>query len=184
MAAEVQAGLALMDALDDAQQAAARVQRPNELWAGAGKDGVPPPLEGSSVAGWSEAQRAALLDAVALWVGLLPAPSAEERLAEIEADLADTHFAWHGDVDAGRPIYYRIQGPALIIEFATQSSVRRRAGALPLDLSRSRPTNTERPRSTLADRRPLARLPSSLRRMPESSPVRTRKLAIADRHRD
>ena len=32
MAAEVQAGLALMNALDDAQQAAARVQRPNELW--------------------------------------------------------------------------------------------------------------------------------------------------------
>jgi len=121
LAAEVQAGLALMNALDDAQQAAARVQRPNELWAGAGKDGVTPPLEGSSVAGWNEAQRAVLLDAVALWVGLLPAASAEARLAEIAADLADTTFAWHGDVDAGRPIYYRIQRPTLIIEFATQS---------------------------------------------------------------
>ena len=121
LAAEVQAGLALMHALDDAQRAAARVQRPNELWAGAGKDGVIPPLEGSSVAGWSEVQQGVLLDAVALWVGLLPAASAHERLAEIAADLADTYFAWHGDVDAGRPIYYRIQGPALIIEFATQS---------------------------------------------------------------
>ncbi len=121
LAAEVQSGLALMNALDDAQQAAARVQRPNELWAGAGKDGVTPPLEGVPVAGWSEAQRALLLDAVAQWVGLMPAASAEERLAEIAADLGDTHFAWHGDVDAGRPIYYRIQGPTLIIEFATQS---------------------------------------------------------------
>ncbi|MCY3913423.1 MAG: DUF3500 domain-containing protein [Chloroflexi bacterium] len=123
LAAEVQSGLALMYALDDAQQAAARVQRPNELWAGAGKDGVTPPLEGSSVAGWSEAQRALLLDAVALWVGLLPADSAQARLAEIGSDVADTYFAWHGDVDAGRPIYYRIQGPTLIIEFATQSRV-------------------------------------------------------------
>ena len=121
LAAEVQTGLALMHALDDAQQSAARVQRPSELWTGAGKDGVLPPVEGSSVAGWNEAQRAVLLDAVALWVGLLPAASAQARLAEIADDLADTTFAWHGDVDAGRPIYYRIQGPTLIIEFATQS---------------------------------------------------------------
>lgn len=123
LAAEVQAGLALMHALDETQQAAARVQRPNELWAGADKDGVVPPLEGSAVVGWSEDQRALLLDAVALWVGLVPAASAEERLAEIAADLADTYFAWHGDVDASRPIYYRIQGPTVIIEFATQSRV-------------------------------------------------------------
>ena len=122
LAGEVQAGLALMNALDDAQRAAARVQRPNELWAGAGKDGLIPPLEGSRVSSWSEAQQALLLDAVALWVGLLPIASAEERLAEISADLGETTFAWHGDVDAGRPIYYRIQGPSLIIEFATQSS--------------------------------------------------------------
>lgn len=123
MAGEVQAGLALMNALDENQHAEARVQRPNELWAGADKDGVTPPLEGSSVAGWSKAQQAVLLDAVAQWVGLLPAASAEVRLAEIGADLADTQFAWHGDVDASRPIYYRIQGPTVIIEFATQSRV-------------------------------------------------------------
>lgn len=123
LAGEVKAGLALMNALDDAQQAETRVQRPNELWAGAGKDGVLPPVEGSAVAAWTEAQRAVLLDAVAQWVGLLPAASAEERLAEIAAELGDIYFAWHGDVDAGRPIYYRIQGPTLIIEFATQSRV-------------------------------------------------------------
>ncbi len=121
LAGEVQTGLALMHALDDEQRAAARVQRPNELWAGAGKDGVTPPLEGSRVSSWSDAQQALLLDAVALWIGLLPADSAQERLSEIEAELADTTFAWHGDVDASRPIYYRIQGPSLIIEFATQS---------------------------------------------------------------
>lgn len=122
LAAEVQSGLALMIALDENQQAEARVQRHNELWAGADKDGVTPPLEGSSVAGWSEAQQAVLLEAVAQWVGLLPAASSEVRMAEIAAELGNTHFAWHGDIDAGRPIYYRIQGPTLIIEFATQSS--------------------------------------------------------------
>ncbi|MCY4112318.1 MAG: DUF3500 domain-containing protein [Chloroflexi bacterium] len=121
LAAEVQAGLALMNALDESQREAARVQRPSELWAGAGKDGVLPPLEGSAVAGWSESQQDLLLDAVAQWVGLLPAASAKIRMVEIADYLGDTYFAWHGNVDAGRPIYYRIQGPALIIEFATQS---------------------------------------------------------------
>ena len=58
---------------------------------------------------------------------------------------------------------------------SSSSSPRRAASggeqrALPLDLSRSRPTNTERPRSTLADRR-LLPAPSSFRRMLESSPV-------------
>ena len=43
-------------------------------------------------------------------------------MAEIAADLAETYFVWHGDVDASQPFYYRIQGPTLIIEFATQSS--------------------------------------------------------------
>ena len=122
LAGEVQAALALMHALDDEQRAAARVQRPNELWAGAGKDGLIPPLEGSRVSSWRDTQQALLLDAVALWVGLLPAVSAQERMSEIAAELAETTFAWHGDVDASRPIYYRIQGPTLIIEFATQSS--------------------------------------------------------------
>ena len=154
LAGEVQAGLALMHALDDEQRTAARVQRPNELWAGAGKDGVIPPLEGSRVAAWSDAQQALLLDAVSQWTGLLPADSAEERLAEIAAELADTTFAWHGDVDASRPIYYRIQGPTLIIEFATQSRSRRRECALPLDLSK--------PHQRIRRRRPRCPLTETL----------------------
>ena len=123
LAGEVQAGLALMHALDDEQRAAARVQRPNELWAGAGKDGLIPPLEGiSACPPGARPSRALLLDAVALWVGLLPAASAEVRLAEIAAELAETTFRLarrHRRRAGPSTTAFRVR--ALIIEFATQS---------------------------------------------------------------
>ena len=120
----IQAGLALINALDDKARAAASVtNRPREVWAGAGKDGVIPPLEGSKVADWSAAQRQLLLDTITLWVGILDAPSSRARLAEIQADLANTYFAWHGPVDGSGSIYYRIQGTNLIIEFSTQGNL-------------------------------------------------------------
>ena len=120
----IQAGLALINALDDKTRAAATVtSRPREVWAGAGKDGLIPPLEGAKVADWSAAQQQLLLDTIMLWVSLLDAPSSQTRLAEIQADLANTHFAWHGPVDGSGSIYYRIQGTNLIIEFSTQGNL-------------------------------------------------------------
>ena len=49
------------------------------------------------------------------------AASVRTSLAEIRAELGDTYFAWHGNADGSGRIYYRTQGPTLIIEFATQS---------------------------------------------------------------
>ena len=122
--AQLQAGLALINALDDKTRALASVtNRPREVWAGAGKDGVIPPLEGAKVADWSAAQRQLLLDTITLWVGILDAPSSQARLAEIRADLGNTYFAWHGPVDGSGSIYYRIQGTNLIIEFSTQGNL-------------------------------------------------------------
>ncbi len=122
--AHLQAGLALINALDDKTRAQASVtNRPREVWAGAGKDGTIPPLEGAQVADWSAAQQQLLLDTIMLWVGLLDAPSSQARLAEIRADLGNTYFTWHGPVDGSGSIYYRIQGPHLIIEFSTQGNL-------------------------------------------------------------
>ncbi len=119
-----QAGLALINALDDQARVAAIVtNRPRELWAGAGQDGTIPPLEGAKVADWSAAQQQLLLDAIMRWVGLLDAASSQARLAEIRADLASTHFAWFGPIDGSGSIYYRIQGPNLILEFAIQGNL-------------------------------------------------------------
>ena len=121
--------MALINSLDDDGREAAQVEnRPRELWAGAGKDGVEPPLEGATVSEWNQAQQALLMDTVALWVGLLPSASAEVRLGEIRADLDSTYFAWHGDANGEGSIYYRIQGPSLIIEFSTQGNLGHQTG--------------------------------------------------------
>ena len=61
-----------------------------------------------------------LVDAIALWVGVLDTSSGQARMDEIRSTLGELHFAWHGELDGGGPIYFRIQGPSLIVEFSTE----------------------------------------------------------------
>ena len=124
MEEELQAGLMLINSLAEDQQTAAKVRRrPQETYTGAGKDGVIRNLEGSRVSVWSPGQQQSLLETVALWLGMMPNHRASLRLAEIESDLDETYFAWNGNLDGSGSIYYRIQGPQLIIEFSTQGRV-------------------------------------------------------------
>ncbi len=114
------AGRAVISALDDEAKARATLaSRPNGVQAGAGRDGVVPELQGAAAGDWSAEQQQVLLDAVGLWVGVLDAASGQARMDEIRGELDDLHFAWHGEVDGG-PMYFRIQGPSLIIEFSTE----------------------------------------------------------------
>ena len=99
-------------------QAAAVGSRPRELHAGAGRDGVIPPPEGSLVGDWTEARQRQLMELIGLWVRVMPQAAAERRLAEIEGERSRLRFAWYGPTDGSDPIYYRIQGPTLIIEFS------------------------------------------------------------------
>ena len=117
MRPELDRGLALMAALDPAHRDAATV------YAGAGRDDVLPALEGAVTGEWPPEQQQMLLDLVAGWVGLLPGAAAEARLDEIAADLDETRFAWNGPTDGSGTIYYRVQGPRLLVEFSTQGDV-------------------------------------------------------------
>lgn len=120
----VQAGLALINALgDDVRAQATLASRPNGVVTGAGQDGVVPELDGTRVADWSDEQQQLLLDAIGLWVGVLDTRSAQARMAEIRSELSQIHFAWHGAIDGSGSMYFRIQGPSLIIEFSTQGSL-------------------------------------------------------------
>ena len=63
--AHLKAGLAVIDALDDGQQAKGKLSsRPDGIYAGAGEDGLIPPVEGSEVTGWSDHQRQLVLDTI------------------------------------------------------------------------------------------------------------------------
>lgn len=124
LAAQAAAGQALLQGLEGPAQQAAMLDilpaAAGEVLTGAGQDGVIPPLAGSKVGDWTAEQRQRLLDTIALWVGMLPEESAQSRMAEIAADLEETYFAWHSAGEGGGPIYYRIQGPTLIIEFSNE----------------------------------------------------------------
>ena len=84
------------------------------------------------------------------------AASAEVRLAEITAELGDTYFAWHGNADGSRRIYYPIQGPTLIIEFSTQGNLGGDAGHY-LSIYRNPANEYGKPptRMPLSSRRPV-----------------------------
>ena len=115
------AGLAIMNALDEIQRRHALLDaRPRETLTGAGKDGFVPEVDGVAVGAWNMALQEQLVDLVGLWLRMMPAESARQRLAEVREDLGRTYFAWHGETDGTQPIYYRVQGPRLIVEFSTQ----------------------------------------------------------------
>ena len=124
LAPKLEAGIELINAIGERQRTLAMVSdRPVEVWTGAGNDGFVPDPEGSKVAEWSDAQRQMLVGTIALWIGMLDEASGRATMAEIEPQLDDVRFAWHGGFDGSGDIYYRIQGPALVIEFSTQGGI-------------------------------------------------------------
>jgi hypothetical protein len=52
------------------------------------------------------------------WVRIINDRAAEAKMAEIQANLADTYFAWSGPTTNGSRAYFRIQGPTVMIEYA------------------------------------------------------------------
>ena len=124
LAGELNAGITLINGLSDVERANAQVSdRPEEVWTSAGNDGFVPELEGSQVSDWSESQRLMLVDTIPMWLKMLDEDSRQTRMAEIKAELEAMYFGWHGPTDGSGPIYFRIQGPSLIIEYSTQGGV-------------------------------------------------------------
>ncbi|MBI3762838.1 MAG: DUF3500 domain-containing protein, partial [Chloroflexi bacterium] len=87
---------------------------------GPGQDGKTVAPEGIKGAALNEAQRATLLELIGAWVHILPEDAAASRLAALKAKLDDTYFAWYGPTTEGSAAYFRLQGPALVIEYAPQ----------------------------------------------------------------
>lgn len=118
--------MALMASLSEAQLDAVIVSEvaASDLEVGPHADGEFPtaPL-GLAVSELDAEQQVLFLDLVAAWVGGLPAPYGETKLAEVGAMLSDTHFAWMGPVDENQLHYYRIHGPSLWIEYDVIGSI-------------------------------------------------------------
>jgi hypothetical protein len=117
-------GFALINALEpDKRSQAILNYRVSDLVLGPGKDGQVIQAEGIRASALSQAQQTMLLDIVREWAGIMNDAFAEPRMAEIRRNLPQTYFAWSGPTTNGSVIYYRIQGPTLVIEYAPQGTV-------------------------------------------------------------
>jgi hypothetical protein len=125
LAQENDIAFALVAALDQSQRRQMMLNDyPGNLALGPGHDGETITPEGLKASAMTGLQRGMLVDLISEWAGIVNEAYAAPRIAEIEAGLDDTYFAWSGPTtpEPGRngAAYFRIQGPKVIIEFAPQ----------------------------------------------------------------
>ena len=116
-------GLALMESLTEAQRRAAVLQvskTRNDNLTEAFKDNVDLDYAGVEVRTFSADQRRRLLDLIDLFVSNLKDGHARVKMAEVEAHLDETRFAWIGATGRDAVFYYRIHSPVVLIEFDHQ----------------------------------------------------------------
>jgi hypothetical protein len=130
-------GLALINALDEAQRRKAIVQvsktRNNNVGE-AFKDNVVLDYAGIRAEEFSAKQKGQLLDLLNEFVGNMRDGHAKVKMDEVRQHLDDTRFAWIGGTESNSVFYYRIHSPVVLIEFDHQSPIALR------HLERGKPT--------------------------------------------
>ena len=96
-----------------------QVERPLPLLAQSPGEIDPQGVKGSAL---TAEQKNMLLDLIGEWVNIVPDGAAAARMAEIKSKLDDTYFAWLGPMKNGSAVYFRVQGPTVVIEYAPQGS--------------------------------------------------------------
>ncbi|MEO6078347.1 MAG: DUF3500 domain-containing protein [Steroidobacteraceae bacterium] len=112
-------GRALLMALDATQRATATISAvaPNEIVTTNQLDIKPLTPDGIKASAMTPAQRAALMQVLDAFVGLMTPEVAADRMARITAaGIGNIAFAWAGPTERGQKHYYRVQGPTFLIE--------------------------------------------------------------------
>jgi hypothetical protein len=118
---ETDKAFALLSSMDEAQRKQAILGfEMRDLALGPGRDGQTIQPEGIKGSALNEKQREMLLDLAGEWIGIMQESLAKAKMDEMKKNLAETWFAWSGSTEKGRPAYFRIQGPTVIIEYAPQ----------------------------------------------------------------
>jgi hypothetical protein len=127
LGAEEDLALKLYSTLSAEQSVKARVDdtAPADIFTGPGRDTALKGFAGVAGRDLTAEQRKLLLDVVDAYVLNAPASEAANRLAAIKRTLDDTRFAWYGPARKGERFYYRVHGPAVLIEFDHTSASRR-----------------------------------------------------------
>ncbi|MGI9473389.1 MAG: DUF3500 domain-containing protein [Rubripirellula sp.] len=120
LAAENDVAFELVGSLnEDQQQSAILSASKGNLAAGPGNDQIPK-LNGVSCDTFTASQLQLLEELVFQWVGILPPEQAQLRMNALKQEFSDMKFGWRGGTTNGDAIYYSIQGPTLLIEYAAQ----------------------------------------------------------------
>jgi Protein of unknown function (DUF3500) len=124
--AEQNKGLALINALNDAQRKKAIIQvfktRNNNVGE-AFKDNVVLDYAGIRAAEFTAKQEEQLLDLIGEYVGNLRDGHAEVKMSEVRQHLNETRFAWIGETEPNSVFYYRVHSPVILIELDHQTPI-------------------------------------------------------------
>ena len=135
--AEQNKGLALINALNDAQREKAIIEvsktRNNNVGE-AFSDNVVLDYAGIRAAEFTPEQKEQLLALLGEYVGNMRDGHAEVKMSEVRQHLDETRFAWIGQTEPNSVFYYRIHSPVILIEFDHQTPIALRS------LERGQPT--------------------------------------------
>jgi Protein of unknown function (DUF3500) len=117
-------GRAMLQSLSEAQRQMAIIGAPEdgqEIVAGESSDNAILENVGIPAALMDREQRSTLLALIERYVGNLREEHAAIKMAEVEAHLDDTYFAW-SDGDRDSAFYYRIFSPVVLIELDSRAA--------------------------------------------------------------
>jgi hypothetical protein len=120
---EQAAGLAMINALDDARRAQAVIRADktgNDNLTEAFKDNVVLDYAGVAAKALSASQRDRLIGLIKLFVDNMKEGHAKVRMEEVRQHLDETYFAWIGATSPDAVFYFRIHSPVILIEFDHQ----------------------------------------------------------------
>lgn len=117
---EAEEALKLFQMLDPTQRSKAVIGKmPREIITRAERQVEPLPIEGLPAREMSESQRDQLRRLLAEYIDRYRAHYAHDDWAKIDAaGIEAVYFVWSGDGKLGKPMYYRLQGPTFLMEYA------------------------------------------------------------------
>jgi hypothetical protein len=124
--AEQRKGLALINALDDAQRQKAILagsKTGNHNVGEAFKDNLVLDYAGIRAAELTATQQEQLLDLIGEYVRNMRDGHAQVKMDEVRQHLDETRFAWIGETGTHSVFYYRIHSPVVLIEFDHQTPI-------------------------------------------------------------
>lgn len=115
----------LMQALTPKQQQQAIIAQKGKtnMVAAANSDNLQLDYQGIKVSRFNQQQRKMLIGLIDEYISNINVGHAQVKMAEVKQHLADTWFAWAGDVDDHGVFYYRIHSPVVLIEFDHQAPI-------------------------------------------------------------